>query len=124
MVNTGSVVSPITKRIAQENELHDSSAWWIRQPNSMKLKSFNISPIKNLVTMYCDVQSNGWNGGQVDLIVAPNSYRAMIGRDLFKSLGLRLYQPSSDSEDNDGSLKGKKVLIVELIDNINSAIAG
>ena len=85
MVDTGSVVSLITKRIAQEIESHDSSAWWRRQPNSLKLKSFNISPIKNLGTLYCEVQKNGWNSGRVDLIVVSNSYRAIIGRDLFKN---------------------------------------
>ena len=58
MVDTGSVVSLITKRIAQENETHYSSAWWGRQPNSIKLESFNNSPIKNLGNLYCEVQSN------------------------------------------------------------------
>ena len=62
MIDTGSVVSLITKRIAQQIELHDISAWWSRQPNSRKLKSFNNSPIKKLGTMFCDVQSDGWNG--------------------------------------------------------------
>ena len=69
MVDTGSVVSLITKRIAQEIESHDSSAWWGRHPISMKLKSFNISAIKNLGTLYSGVQKSGWNSGRVDLIV-------------------------------------------------------
>ena len=86
MVVTGSMASLITKRIAQEIESHNSSAWWSRQPNSMKLKSFNNSPIKNLGTVYCEVKSNGWNGGRVDLIVVPNSHRAIIGKYLFKIL--------------------------------------
>ena len=85
MVDTGSLVSPITKRIALEFESHDISAEWSGQPNSMNPKSFNISPIKNLGTLYCDVQSEGWNSGRVDLIVVSNSYRAILGRDLFKN---------------------------------------
>ena len=88
MVVTGSVVSPITKRIAQEIELHESFAWWNRQPNSMKLKSFNNSPIEHLGTMFCDVQSDGWNGGRVDLIVVPKSHGAIIGGDFFRKLGI------------------------------------
>ena len=59
MVDAISVVSLITKWIAQVIESHDSSAWRSRQSSSMKLKSFNNSPIKNLETQYCDVQSNG-----------------------------------------------------------------
>ena len=98
MVDAGSVVSLVTKQKAQETESHDSSAWWSRQPNSMRTKIFNNSAIQNLGTLYCDVQSNGWNGGRVDLIAVPNSHRAIIGRDLFKGLGLRLYQQSSNSE--------------------------
>ena len=84
----------------------------------MKLKIFNNSPIKNLGTLYCDVESNGWKGGRIDLIVVPNSHRAIIGRDIFKRLGLRLYQQSSNSEDTDTSLEGKHVLNVEVLDNI------
>ena len=45
MVDTVSVVSIVTEQIAQEIESHDSSARWIRQPYSMRLKSFNNSPI-------------------------------------------------------------------------------
>ena len=92
MLDTGSVASLVTKRIAQEIESHDSSVWWSRQPNSMRLKSFNNSPIQNLGTLYCYVHSNGWNGGRVNFNVVPNSHRAIIERDLFKSLGLQLYQ--------------------------------
>ena len=124
MVDTGSVVSPITKRIAQEMQSHDSSAEWSGQPNSMNPKSFNISPIKNLGTLYCDVQSEGWNSGRVDLIVVSNSYRAIIGRDLFKNLGLRLHQQFSNSEDSDASLECKHVQNVDVLDKIKSAIEG
>ena len=42
MVETGSVVSLITKRIAQEIESDNTSAWWSCQPNSMKLKISTI----------------------------------------------------------------------------------
>ena len=42
MVDTVSVVSLITKRIAQEIELNDSSAGWSLQPNSMKLQEVSI----------------------------------------------------------------------------------
>ena len=52
----------------------------------MKLESFKNSPIKNLGKLYY-VQSNSYNGGRVDLVVVPNSHRAISGRDLFKSLG-------------------------------------
>ena len=75
VVDTGSVGSLTNKRIAQEIELHHSSAWWSLQLNSMKLKSFNNSPIKNLGTLSCDVQSNSWNGDRVDLIAVSNSNR-------------------------------------------------
>ena len=83
----------------------------------MRLKSFNNPPFQNLGTLYCDVQSSGWNGGRVDLILVLNSHRAIIGRDLFKSLVLRLYQQLSNSEDFDNPLEGKQVLNVQTLDD-------
>ena len=124
MVDTGIVVIFVTKRVAQEVESHDNSAWWSCQPNSIRLTSFNNSPIQNLGNMYCDIESIGWNGGRVDLIVVSNSHRAIIGRDSFKSFGLRLYQQSSNSEDTNTSLEGKHVLNVQVLDNTKSAITG
>ena len=38
------------------------------------------------------LQCNGWNAGRADLIVVPNSHRAIIGRDLFQALGITLQQ--------------------------------
>ena len=124
MVDTGSVVSLVTNRIAEEIKSHDNSAWWSRHPNSIRLKSFNNSPFQNLGTLYCAVQWNGWNDERVDLIVVLNSNRAIIGRDFFKSLGLRLYQQSSNSEDSDTPSEGKHVLNVQTLDDTKSTIAG
>ena len=56
VVDTGSVVSLTTKRIAEEIELHHSSAWWSLQLNSMKFKRFKNSPVKNLGTMSGNVK--------------------------------------------------------------------
>ena len=84
MVGASSLVSLVTKRIAQETKSHDSSAWWSHQPILMRLKSFNNSPIQNLGTLYCDIQSNGLIGARVDLIVFTNSHRAIIIRVYLK----------------------------------------
>ena len=60
--------------------------------NPVQLRSYTNDPIRNKGTLYSDIQCNGWNAGRADLIVVPNSHRAIIGRDLFQVLGITLHQ--------------------------------
>ena len=57
MVEFGSVVSRVTKKMTEDIGCNDSKAWRSRRPNPTKLKIFNISPIRNISTLYCDVSS-------------------------------------------------------------------
>ena len=92
MVDSGSSASLITERMAKEIEERDSNTWWSHTTNPVQLRSYTNDPIRNKGTLYSDIQCNGWNAGRADLIVVPNSHRAIIGRDLFQALGITLHQ--------------------------------
>ena len=53
------------------------------------------TPIKNLETLCCDFKCNGWKAGRADIIVNPKKHRAIVGRELFKPLGIKLKQHDS-----------------------------
>ena len=92
MVDSGSSASLVTERMAKEIAERDSNTWWSHTTNPVQLGSYTNDPIHNKGTLYSDIQCNGWNAGQADLIVVPNSHRAIIGRDLFQALGITLQQ--------------------------------
>ena len=102
MIDIGSVASLVTKRMARETKETHGNAWWNHTTNRTQLRSSNDSPIQNLGTLYCEIESNGWNGCRVDLIVVPNNHRALIGRDLFGSLEISLSQMDSNSDKSNG----------------------
>ena len=95
MVDSGSSTSIVTEQMAKDIEARDSNTWWSRTTNPVKLKSCTDTPIKNLGTLYCDIECNGWKAGRADIIVVPNKHRAIVGRDLFKPLGIQLKQHDS-----------------------------
>ena len=92
MFDSGSSTSIVTEQMAKDIEARDSNTWWSRKTNPVKLKSYTDTPIKNLATIYCDIECNGWKAGRADIIVVPNKHRAIVGRDLFKPLGIQLKQ--------------------------------
>ena len=95
MVDSGSSTSIVTERMAKDIEARDSNTWWSRTTNPVQLKSYTDTPIKNLGTLYCDIECNGWKAGRADILVVPNKHRAIIGRDMFKPLGIQLTQHES-----------------------------
>ena len=105
MVDSGSSTSIVTEPMAKDIEARDSNTWWSRTTNPVKSKSYTDTPIKNLGTLYCDIECNGWKTRRADIIiVVPNKHRAVVGRDLFRPLGLQLKQhgsPTSTSKNND-----------------------
>ena len=92
MVDSGSSAGLVTERMAKQIEERDSNTWWSHTTNPVQLRSYTNDPIRNKGTLYSDIQCNGWNAGRADLIVVPNSHRAIIGRDLFQALGITLHQ--------------------------------
>ena len=95
MVDSGSSTSIVTEQMAKDIEARDSKTWWSRTTNPVKLMSYTNAPIKNLGTLYCDIECNGWKAGRADIIVVPKKHRAIVGRDLFKPLGIQLTQNDS-----------------------------
>ena len=92
MVDSGSSTNIVTEQIAKDIETRDSNTCWSRTTDPVQLKSYTDTPIKNLGTLYCDIECNGWEAGCADIIVVPNKDRAIVGRDLFKTLGIQLKQ--------------------------------
>ena len=99
MVDSRSSTSIVTEQMPKDIEARDSNTWWSRKTTPVQLKSYKETPIKNLGTLYCDIECNGWKAGRGDIIVVPNEHRAIVGRDLFKPLGIQLkLNDSSKSE--------------------------
>ena len=73
MVDSGSSNSLVTERIAHEIEDRDKNSWWSRKTNPTNLCSFTNTPIRNVGTLYCDIECNGWNAGRADLIMVPTT---------------------------------------------------
>ena len=57
-MNSGSSTSIVTEQIAKDIEARDSNTWWSRMTNPVKIKSYTNTPIKNLGTLYCDIECN------------------------------------------------------------------
>ena len=95
VVDSGSSTCIVTEQMAKDIEVRDSNTWWSRTTNSVKLKSYTDTPIKNLGTLCCDIECNGWKAARADIIVVPNKHRAIVARDLFKPPGIQLKQHDS-----------------------------
>ena len=108
MVDSGSSTSLVTEQMAKDIEARDSNTWWSRTTNPVQLKSYTNTPIKNLGTLYCDIECNGWRAGRADIIVVPNKHRAIVGRDLFQPLGIHLKQKDSPNA------QGKNIDSIEI----------
>ena len=110
MVDSGSSNSLVTERMAYEIEDRDKNSWWSRKTNPTNLRSFTNTPVRNVGTLYCDIECNGWNAGRADLILVPNNHRAIIGGDLFQGLGIQVdQQPSPKSE-------GKQIALIQNVE--------
>ena len=108
MVDSGSSTSIVTEQMAKDIEARDSNTWWSRTTNPVQLKSYTETSIKNLGTLYCDIECNGWRAGRADIIVVPNKHRAIVGRDLFQPLGIHLKQEDSPNA------QGKNIDSIEI----------
>ena len=107
MADSGTSNIWVTERKAHEIEDRDKNSWWSRKTNPTNLRSFTNTPIRNVATLYCNIEFNGWNAGRADLIVVPNNHRAIIGRDLFQGPGVQVnQQPSPRAE-------GKQVAMIQ-----------
>ena len=108
MGHSGSSASIVTEEMAKDIEARESHTWWSRTINPVQLRSYTFTPIKKLGTHYCDIECNGWKDGRADIIVVHNKHRAIVGRDLFKPLGIHLKQHDSPNSD------GKSINSIDL----------
>ena len=106
-VDSESSSSIVTEQMAKDIEARDSNTWWSRSTDLVKLKSYTNTPNKNLGTLYCDIECNGWRAGRADIIVVPNKHRAILGIDLLKPLEIHLKKQHSPNAE------GKNVNSVE-----------
>ena len=90
IVDSGRSKRLVTGRMVHEIEYRDKNSCWSRKTNPTNLRSFTNAPIRNVGTLYCDRECNGWNAGRADPIVVTNNHRAIIGRDLFQGLGIQI----------------------------------
>ena len=109
-VDSGSSNSLVTERMALEIENRDKNSWWSCRTNPTNLRSFTNTPIRNVGTLYSDIECNGWNTGRADLIVVANNHRAITGRDLFQGLGYQVNQ-QSPPRTKDDNIMGEDELI-------------
>ena len=116
MVDSGSSTSLVTERMAHEIEDREKNSWWSRKTNPTNLRSFTNTQIRNVGTLYCDIECNCWNAGRADLIVVPNNHRAIIGRDLFQGLGIQVNQQHSPRAE------GKQVAMIQNLEGQNLKI--
>ena len=92
MIDSGSAVGLITKTLANQILRTTQSAKWITKREKRDLKTFSNDPIKVLGHLEITVAYNNWLDREDNLTVVEDGYKIIIGRDLFKSLGLAVVQ--------------------------------
>ena len=97
MIDSGSVVSLITKTLANKILKATPSAKWVTTKQDKDLKTFSNEPIKvhgQLATM---VTYKDWTCKGACLSVLEDGHKLIIGRYLFNSLGLAVVQQQAKS---------------------------
>ena len=92
MIDSGSVVSLITKTLANRILRTTLSAIWITTKERRDLKTFSNEPIKFPGHLETTVTYNNWTCKDARLTILENGHKIIIGRDLFNSLGLAIVQ--------------------------------
>ena len=92
MIYCGSIVSLITKTLANRILRTSPSAKWITNTERRELKTFSNEPIKVPGHLEATVSSNTWTCKDARLTIVEDDHKITIGRDLFNSLGLSIVQ--------------------------------
>ena len=102
MVDSGCSTSLVTEIMVHEDRSKNS--WWSRKINPRNLRSFMHTPIRNVGTLYSDIQCNGCNPQRV------------VGRNIIQGLGIQVNQQPSLR------MKGKQVAIIQNLEGQNLKI--
>ena len=92
MIDSGSAVSLITKTLANQILRTTQSAQWITKREKRDLKAFSNDPIKALGHLETTVAYDNWTDRKAILTVVEDGHKIIIGRDLFRGLGLAVVQ--------------------------------
>ena len=90
MIDSGSVVSLVTKTLANRIVRTTPSAKWITTKQDKDLKTFPNEPMKKLGKL-------GWTCKEAGLTVVEDAHKLIIGRDLFISLDQAVVQQQAES---------------------------
>ena len=91
MIDSGSVVSLITKTLANRILRTTPSANWITTKKKRELKTFSNEPIK-VLDLETTVTYNNWTCKEARLTIVEDGHKIIMGRDLFNSFGLAIVQ--------------------------------
>ena len=97
MIDSGSVVSLITKTLAKRTLRTTPFAKWISTKQNRDLKTFSNETIKVLGQLSKMVIYNNWTCKKAHLTVVEDGHKIIIGRDLLTSLGLAIVQQQPES---------------------------
>ena len=86
MIDSGSVVSPITKTLANRMFRTSPSKKWITTEERRELKTFSTEPVKVLGHLETTVTYNNWTYKDACLTIVEDGHKIIIGRDFFISL--------------------------------------
>ena len=97
MIDSGSVVSLITKTLANRILRTTPSAKWITTKQKRDLEIFSNEPIKVLGHLATMVTYNNWTCKEAHLTIVEDGHKVIIGRDLFASLGLAIVHQHTEN---------------------------
>ena len=97
MIDSGSAVSIITQSLANKVLRSTNSAKWIKSTEKRKLKTFLNEPIKVIGHLETTVAYNQWQDKSAILTVVDDGHKNIIGRDLFTTLGLAVFQQQPET---------------------------
>ena len=97
MVDSGSVVSLITKKLANRILRITPSAKCVTTKKNKDLKIFSSEPIKVLGQPATMVTYNDWTCKEAHLTVVADWHKIIMWRDLFNCLGLAVVQQQAES---------------------------
>ena len=97
MIDSGSVVSLITKTLANKILRTTSSAKWVTTRQDKDIKTFSNEQIKVLGQLATVVTYNDLTCKEARLTVLEDEHKLIIGGDLFNNLGLAVVQQQAKS---------------------------
>ena len=118
MIDSGSAVSLITKKLANQTLRTTQSAKWITRREKRDLKTFSSDPIKVFGHLETTVAYSNWIDREANLTVVEDGRKIIIGSDLFTSLGLAVVQQQPDNgrcvnNINNSTCKIRETIVVQ-----------